>query len=115
MAPHSGTLAWKIPWAEEPAGLQSMGLLESDTTEQLSSSSSNISKVGRWVVSGEVCRVERCGETVCTSGNVHVAVCTGGEGMGKMEEMHQEITHERQTGSSYTGSWMASERFDFIP
>ena len=27
MAPHSGTLAWKVPWAEEPGGLQSMGLL----------------------------------------------------------------------------------------
>ena len=27
MAPHSGTLAWKIPWAEEPGGLQSMGSL----------------------------------------------------------------------------------------
>ena len=25
MAPHSSTLAWKIPWAEEPGGLQSMG------------------------------------------------------------------------------------------
>ena len=25
MAPHSSTLAWKIPWMEEPAGLQSMG------------------------------------------------------------------------------------------
>ena len=25
MAPHSGTLAWKIPWMEEPGGLQSMG------------------------------------------------------------------------------------------
>ena len=24
MAPHSGTLAWKIPWMEEPGGLQSM-------------------------------------------------------------------------------------------
>ena len=24
MAPHSSTLAWKIPWMEEPAGLQSM-------------------------------------------------------------------------------------------
>ena len=22
---HSGTLAWKLPWAEEPGGLQSMG------------------------------------------------------------------------------------------
>ena len=26
MAPHSSTLAWRIPWAEEPGGLQSMGL-----------------------------------------------------------------------------------------
>ena len=25
MTPHSSTLAWKIPWAEEPGGLQSMG------------------------------------------------------------------------------------------
>ena len=25
MAPHSNTLAWKIPWMEEPGGLQSMG------------------------------------------------------------------------------------------
>ena len=34
MAPHYNTLAWKIPWMEEPGGLQSMGSLESDTTEQ---------------------------------------------------------------------------------
>ena len=27
MVPHSSTLAWKIPWMEEPGGLQSMGLL----------------------------------------------------------------------------------------
>ena len=27
MAPHSSVLAWKIPWTEEPGGLQSMGLL----------------------------------------------------------------------------------------
>ena len=26
MATHSNTLAWKIPWMEEPGGLQSMGL-----------------------------------------------------------------------------------------
>ena len=25
MAPHFSTLAWKIPWTEEPGGLQSMG------------------------------------------------------------------------------------------
>ena len=35
MAPHSSTLAWKIPWTEEPRRLQSMGSLESDTTERL--------------------------------------------------------------------------------
>ena len=27
MAAHSSTLAWKIPWTEEPDGLQSMGSL----------------------------------------------------------------------------------------
>ena len=26
MAPHSSTLAWKIPWMEEPGRLQSMGV-----------------------------------------------------------------------------------------
>ena len=35
MAPHSSTLAWKIPWTEEPGGLQSMGWLRVNTTEQL--------------------------------------------------------------------------------
>ena len=35
MAPHSSTLAWKIPWTEELGRLQSMGWQESDTTERL--------------------------------------------------------------------------------
>ena len=35
MAPHSSVLAWRIPWTEEPGGLQSMGSLKSDTTERL--------------------------------------------------------------------------------
>ena len=34
MATLSSILAWKIPWTEEPGGLQSMGS-QSDTTEQL--------------------------------------------------------------------------------
>ena len=34
-ATHSSTLAWKIPWTEEPGRLQSVGRQESDTTEQL--------------------------------------------------------------------------------
>ena len=36
MATHSSIPAWRIPWTEEPGGLQSMGPQESDTTEQLS-------------------------------------------------------------------------------
>ena len=32
MAPHSSTLAWKLPWAEEPGGLKSRESLESDRT-----------------------------------------------------------------------------------
>ena len=32
MATHSGILAWKIPWTEEPGGFQSMGSRESDMT-----------------------------------------------------------------------------------
>ena len=35
MSPHSSTLAWKIPWMEEPGVLQSMGTLESNMTERL--------------------------------------------------------------------------------
>ena len=35
MATHSSILAWRIPWTEEPGGLQSMGSqrVGSDTTE----------------------------------------------------------------------------------
>ena len=35
MAPHSSTLAWKIPWTEEPGRLQSMGSLRVATIERL--------------------------------------------------------------------------------
>ena len=35
MATHSGILAGRIPWTEEPGGLQFMGVTELDTTEQL--------------------------------------------------------------------------------
>ena len=32
MATHSSILVWEVPWTEEPGGLQSMGLQESDMT-----------------------------------------------------------------------------------
>ena len=31
MATHSSILAWRIPWIKEPGGLQSMGVLKSQT------------------------------------------------------------------------------------
>ena len=42
MATHPSTLAWKIPWIEEPYRLQSMGSAKSDTTERLHFNFSNI-------------------------------------------------------------------------
>ena len=33
IATHSSTLAWKIPWTEEPSRLHPRGHKESDTTE----------------------------------------------------------------------------------
>ena len=33
MATHSNVLSQRVPWTEEPRGLQSMGSQESDTTE----------------------------------------------------------------------------------
>ena len=34
METHSRVLAWRIPWTEEPGGLQSMGVAELDMTEE---------------------------------------------------------------------------------
>ena len=36
MVAHFSILAWRSPWTEEPGGLQSMGLQETDMTERLS-------------------------------------------------------------------------------
>ena len=33
MVIHSSILSWRIPWTEEPGGLQSVGSIESDMTE----------------------------------------------------------------------------------
>ena len=44
MATHSSILAWRIPWTEEPSGLQSMGSQKSQT--QLSDLMANNNKWG---------------------------------------------------------------------
>ena len=45
MAVHSSILAWRIPWTEEPGGLQSMGRKKLDMTEQLTLSLFHINKI----------------------------------------------------------------------
>ena len=51
MATHSSTLAWIIPWTEEPGGLQFMRLRESDTTQPLN----QISYIRHSVLVTELC------------------------------------------------------------
>ena len=40
MATHSSILAWRIPWTEEPGGLQSMGLQTQTQLKRLSTHTS---------------------------------------------------------------------------
>ena len=41
MATHSSILVWRIPWREEPGGLQSTGCKESAMTERLTNTHSS--------------------------------------------------------------------------
>ena len=45
MAPHSSTLAWKIPWTGEPGGLQSMESQESDMTKHASTHTTGLNLI----------------------------------------------------------------------
>ena len=47
MATYSSLLAWEIPWTEEPGGLPSVGLQESDTTEGLTILSKRLDDIER--------------------------------------------------------------------
>jgi len=51
MATYSSILAWRIPWTEEPGGLQSMGSYRVDSTERLTLSVSQIPEaVGKMLI-----------------------------------------------------------------
>ena len=62
MAPHSSTLAWKMPWAEEPGRLRSMGLLRVKYDSATSLSLSRILRVFPGGASGKesACQCRRC-------------------------------------------------------
>ena len=71
VAPHSSTLAWKIPWMEEPGRLQSMGRWELDTTERLHFHFS-VSRIGEGNVNPLQCS---CLENPRDEGAWWAAVC----------------------------------------
>ena len=83
MTPHSSTLAWKIPWMEEPGRLQSMGslnLLQCSCLE-------NPRDGGAWWASvyGVAQSQTRLKQQQLESGYSHLlmddTLCLGGEGM----------------------------------
>ena len=47
MTMHSSVLVWRIPWAEEPGGLESMGHKELDMTECLSTHREILGREGK--------------------------------------------------------------------
>ena len=49
MATHSSILAWRIPWTEEPGGLQSWTHKESDMTERLSTAQADLGVIASLV------------------------------------------------------------------
>ena len=58
MATHPNILAWEIPWAEEPGGLQSMGSQKSQTRQQPNNSINQKRELGSLhilMLSGEEC------------------------------------------------------------
>ena len=56
MATHSGILAWKIPWTEEPDGLYRSltGHIESDTTELLTTGKHSLVQITVFIFK-EIC------------------------------------------------------------
>ena len=53
MAPHSGVLAWKVPWTEEPGGLQSTGSQRVGHTEQRFQQQRLVGSAISWQVCGK--------------------------------------------------------------
>ena len=64
MVTHSSILAWEIPWTEEPGGLQSMELQQSDMTQRLNSNTNlsgsvfcNVNTVRSYIIKSIVCNL----------------------------------------------------------
>ena len=93
MAPHSSILAWRIPWTEEPGGLQSMGS-QSQTQMKLPSMPESPSKQGLFF-----CRLKR-----------RLSLSTGSilQGSGSQTIWHQRLI-SRKTIFPQTQGWFGDD------
>ena len=66
MATHSSILAWRIPWTEEPGGLQSLGSQESDTTTatQFWDGYCHTQAMGMWAAPGKNATDAHCSNQI---------------------------------------------------
>ena len=76
MATHSSILAWRIPWTKKPGGLQSIGLQESDMTEQLSTKQKT-RLFDRWVSRHRACKSLRVDVTTTGIKHSHEGISFG--------------------------------------
>ena len=90
MAPHSSTVAWKIPWMEEPGRLQSMGSL----------------RVGHhWATSLSTFHVLE--KEMATHSSVLAWRIPGTENPGGLQSMgSHRVGHDWSDSSSMLGSWI---------
>ena len=85
MAIHSSILAWRIPWTEEPGGLHSIGIAESDTTERLA-----LSLVQLWPAGGWRPSKQWLGIQVLTKSGIAVPLSPGGLSPGKWGQQRRQ-------------------------
>ena len=85
MAIHSSILAWRIPWTEEPGGLHSIGIAESDTTERLA-----LSLVQLWPAGGWRPSKQWLGIQVLTKSGIAVPLSPGGISPGKWGQQRRQ-------------------------
>ena len=74
MATHSSILAWRIPWTEEPGGLQSVGS-QRGTTERLNTAqhSSQVWEIGRLVACNIGINTQLNQNHMCSNSGDHVS------------------------------------------
>ena len=107
MAPHSSTLAWKLPWTEEPGGLQSMGSpgVGHDWSDLASSSSSRVKEQRRIQVQGNGDPLQcSCLENPRDGGAWCAAVYGVAQSRTRLKRLSKQQQQQSQGAKENTGS-----------